>query len=152
MPQTSYEKLIPTFLFQCVWPLATHTADQIYGIHDPLPKKERIAQNVTPSKDISDSSNNIQEKNDTKRQDCFGEQRISAELNVTSPVPISDSPVFDSPEKPQFLRPTTGGMTPQKGSVGRDICDGRITPPPPMISPLPATPAGSMTPVCNTYI
>jgi len=24
---------------QCVWPLATHTVEQIYGIHDPQPKK-----------------------------------------------------------------------------------------------------------------
>jgi hypothetical protein len=29
----------------------------------------------------------------------------------------------------------------------REVYEGRITPPPSMISPLPATPAGSMTPV-----
>ena len=122
---------------------------EVWIAQSPIQSRSlRIASHI----DISESSNNIQEKEDAIRQDCFEEQRITAELNVQSPVPISDSPVFDSPEKPEFLRPMTGGMTPQKGSIGRDICDGRITPPPPMISPLPATPAGSMTPVCNTYM
>jgi hypothetical protein len=54
--------------------------------------------------------------------------------------------------KPQFLRPISTAMNRSATSNlvmvnDREVYEGRITPPPSMISPLPATPAGSMTPV-----
>ena len=54
--------------------------------------------------------------------------------------------------QPEFLRPIStviGRLTTSNVALphNREGCEGRITPPPSLISPLPSTPAGSMTPV-----
>ena len=180
---------------QCVWPLATHTAEQIYGMANEksetqkigtkdISSKEELSDNqsdklANKSSNVQDTDNDLQSNSDINAlsspksfnspqtpqpeeevpassngklegdnitaNDFDGEHRNHSDINTQS---SSLSPCLPSPnpEEPQFLRPFSTSFTP-KHSNDKDVFNGRITPPPAMISPLPATPAGSMTPV-----
>ena len=180
---------------QCVWPLATHSAEQIYGMASeksetqkigtkdisskeelsdsqsdelvnkgsnvqdtdndlqsnsdinalPSPKSFDSPQTPLPVEEVPASSNDKSEGDNITTNDIDGEHRNHSDINTqsSSPSPCLPSP---NPEEPQFLRPFSTTFTP-KHSNDKDVFNGRITPPPAMISPLPATPAGSMTPV-----
>ena len=74
-------------------------------------------------------------------------------------VKCSEEKKGETDDNPEFLRPIST-ITNRSIAVttstsnnlnSRERCEGRITPPPSLISPLPATPAGSMTPVCMNY-
>ena len=96
-----------------------------------------------------DSEGNSDDTLDTKDTDTKNsnsdQQKNEDIITRLSPPPTtaSQSPI---PEEPQFLRPSSTGFS-QKQASDKFMYYGRITPPPAMVSPLPATPAGSMTPV-----
>ena len=178
-------------ILQCVWPLATHTAEQIYGIHDPSADKKKRSKDLPKRRDSQGNSGTESEKNDTSTKDCDSDNQENKDINTQpssqpdlstrqdsqdgmvakldkndtkvkdceneKPVqedtisqpsePSNTATQIQTPEEPRFLRPCSTGLS-QKQSSEKELFDGRITPPPPIVSPLPATPAGSMTPVC----
>ena len=96
-----------------------------------------------------DSEGNSDDTLDTKDTDTKNsnsdQQKNEDIITRLSPPPTTASQSL-IPEEPQFLRPSSTGFS-QKQTSDKSMYYGRITPPPAMVSPLPATPAGSMTPV-----
>ena len=102
---------------------------------------------MSTQQDSEDNSDDTLEskETDTKKSNSHqlkNDEDIEARLSPPSSTAIQ-SPI---PEEPEFLRPSSTGFS-QKQTSEKFMFNGRITPPPAMISPLPATPAGSMTPV-----
>ena len=101
---------------------------------------------MSTQQDSDDNSDDTLEKKDTNPKNSNSDQQKNEDIITRlSPPPATaiQSPI---PEEPQFLRPSSTGLS-QKQTSDKFMYYGRITPPPAMVSPLPATPAGSMTPV-----
>ena len=96
-----------------------------------------------------DSDNNIDDTLETKDTDTkcsISDQRENEDIKTRLSTPLGTAIQSPITQEPQFLRPSSTGFS-QKQTSDKFMFNGRITPPPTMISPLPATPAGSMTPV-----
>ena len=148
-----------------MWPLATHTAEQIYGIHDPISKNEAVEtaqENQTKDSESNEHLNihsplsPIPTSPQQEKSSPISRNDIEAEI-VDSQDKISCKTAIEGYDgekegKPQFLRPISTAINRSTTcnlvvANNRELYEGRITPPPSMISPLPATPAGSITPV-----
>ena len=96
------------------------------------------------SEDNSDDTLESKET-DTKKSNS-DQQKNNEDIETRLSPPSATAIQSPIPEEPQFLRPSSTGLS-QKQTSDKFMYYGRITPPPAMVSPLPATPAGSMTPV-----
>ena len=186
------------FVFQCVWPLATHTVDQIYGINEAntnkdVNTKDKNEECIAGNKETeSKSPHNEVEKDSIGTDNCTQIQsnytplapplsntihpapkasstgaHVEEEINDSNeirmaekiPVENDESKMDDGEVEAEFLRPLGSVSDRVVGNISRtqmpnavsvyDDNKDRITPPPSLISPIPSTPAGSLTPVCS---
>ena len=101
---------------------------------------------MSTQRDSEDNSDDTLETKDTDTKCSISDQRENEDIKTRLSTPSGTTIQSPIPQEPQFLRPSSTGFS-QKQTSDKFMFNGRITPPPTMISPLPATPAGSMTPV-----
>ena len=128
--------------------IGTDNCMQIKSNYTPLAPP--LSNAVNPEPKVSSPGAHVEE-----------ETNDSNEIGIAEKIPVEhdEGKMDDGEVEAEFLRPLGSVSDRVVGNISRtqmpnavsvyDDTKDRITPPPSMISPIPSTPAGSLTPVCS---
>ena len=72
-----------TITLQCVWPLATHTAEQIYGMANEKSETQKVGtKDISSKEELSDSQSDKLVNKGANVQDTDNDLQSNSDINV----------------------------------------------------------------------